>query len=153
MIRLSILALASLGAAAFAQADPHKVFDTYLTQGGGSHVEISDCGDGTPCGKIIWINPDTLPAGETAQTAKGRNGELVLGQMILKDFDRKSKDWRGGSIYDPENDKKYSARLKRMSDGNLQLKGCIGPICQTQVWELVASQSAAITSDSELIRE
>lgn len=147
MIKPAILALASIGIAAFAHADPHKVYATFITQGGGSHVEISDCGDGTPCGTVVWINPETLPAGETVQTVKGRNGEHILGQMILSDFDRKSKDWRGGSIYDPENDKKYAARLKRLSDGNLQLKGCIGPICQTQIWELAPQQSAELTAN------
>jgi len=37
----------------------------------------------------------------------------------------------------------YSARLKRMDNGDLQLKGCIGPLCQTQVWTFVDPQYAA----------
>lgn len=146
MIRSATLLLASIGLAGLAHANPHKVFDTFLTQGGGSHVEISDCGDGTPCGTVIWINPSTIPAGFSDTTVAGRNGELILGQKILKDFNRKSKDWRGGTIYDPENDKRYAARLKRLADGNLQLKGCIGPICQTQIWELVTPKTAAASS-------
>ena len=124
-----------------------------MTQGGASHIKIFDCGNGSPCGKIVWINPNTLPAGVTANSATGLNGEPVLGQMILKGFDRKRKDWRGGTIYDPENDKRYAARLKRLTDGNLQLKGCIGPICQTQVWEHVPIQSAAITNTTSSNQE
>ena len=54
--------------------------------------------------------------------------------LILKGFEKKKNDWRGGTIYDPENDKTYDARIKRLDDGNLQLKGCVGPFCQTQVW-------------------
>ena len=150
MNKQAVIILASVGLTSLAHADPHKVFDTFLTQGGGSHVQITDCGDGSPCGTVIWINPSTLPAGETVTTVKGRNGELILGQKILTSFNRKSKDWRGGTIYDPENDKRYAARLKRMADGNLQIKGCIGPICQTQIWELVdeTSQAATVTDNT-----
>ena len=142
MIRYAICIFFAAGITGLAHADPHEVFDTFSTPGDASHIQISDCGDGTPCGTVIWINPETLPPGETQTTARGQNGELVLGQTILKEFSRKSKDWRGGTVYDPENDKRYAARLKRMTNGNLQLKGCVGPICQTQVWKKVTSQSA-----------
>ena len=58
----------------------------------------------------------------------------LLGLLILKGFEKKKNDWRGGTIYDPENDKTYDARIKRLDDGDLELKGCVGPFCQTQVW-------------------
>ena len=61
-------------------------------------------------------------------------GEPVLGLLMLQGFDKKKKDWRGGTIYNPKNDKSYASRLKRLSDGRLQVKGCIGPVCQTEVW-------------------
>ena len=37
---------------------------------------------------------------------------------------------------DPEIDKSYASRLKRRDDGRLEVKGCIGPICQTQLWDV-----------------
>ncbi len=143
MQRFVAATIVALGLAGGANAEPHDVFATFLTQDGGSHIEITDCGDGTPCGTIVWINPETLSAGKTAETATGQNGAPILGATLLRDFKRKNKDWRGGTVYDPENDKLYAARLKRLDDGNLQLKGCVGVFCQTQVWTVVPDRLAS----------
>jgi len=134
---LIIGAISQLGLAGVAMADPHDVFATFLTEEGTSHIRIVDCGDGTPCGTVSWIDPASLKDGMTPEDVISKKGEQVLGLQLLGGFDRKKKDWRGGTVYDPENDKMYSARLKRMDNGDLQLKGCIGPLCQTQVWTFV----------------
>jgi len=83
----------------------------------------------TPSEAILVVAGDVTP-----QDVRAKDGEPVLGLLILKGFEKKKNDWRGGTIYDPENDKTYDARIKRLDDGNLQLKGCVGPFCQTQVW-------------------
>ena len=137
---------ALMGAAGIACADPHDVYATFLTQEGTSHIRIADCGDGTPCGTVTWIDPESLEAGETPDDVLSKNGDHVLGLRLLQGFTRKRHDWRGGTIYDPENDKLYSARIKRMKSGDLQLKGCVGPLCQSQTWTLVDPQFAAKVS-------
>lgn len=136
MIRTAGLAacVAMFGAAAQAE-DGHNVYGTFLTQAKTSTVTIEDCGDGTPCGRVSWIDPNAMEPGMTPEAALTEAGDPVLGLLMLQGFDKKRKDWRGGTIYDPENDKTYASRLKRLGDGRLQVKGCIGPICQTQVWE------------------
>lgn len=136
MIRTAGLAacVAMFGAAAQAE-DGHNVYGTFLTQAKTSTVTIEDCGDGTPCGRVSWIDPNAMEPGMTPEAAVTEAGDPVLGLLMLQGFDKKRKDWRGGTIYDPENDKTYASRLKRLGDGRLQVKGCIGPICQTQVWE------------------
>ena len=125
--------VALLAGTAAAQ-DTHDVFGTFLTQEQTSTVTIEDCGDGSPCGRVSWIDPDAMEPGQTPETALTKAGEPVIGLLMLQGFDKRRKDWRGGTIYDPENDKTYSSRLKRRDDGRLEVKGCIGPICQTQVW-------------------
>ena len=118
-----------------AQADTgHDVFGAYLTEAKTSAVVIKDCGDGSPCGRVAWIDPAAMEPGMTPETARTEAGDPVLGLLMLEGFEKRRKDWRGGTIYDPENDKSYASRLKRMTDGRLQVKGCIGPICQTQIW-------------------
>ncbi len=115
-------------------AGPHNVFGTFLTQEKNSHIQITDCGDGSPCGTIVWLNPETLDEGVTPKTAKSKTGEPILGLQILSEFTRKKKDWRGGTIYDPGKDKSYASRLKRLENGSLEVKGCISLFCQTQIW-------------------
>ena len=136
MFRTAGLALGVVLFSAAAQAeDGHNVYGTFLTQAKTSTVTIEDCGDGSPCGRVSWIDPNAMAPGDTPETAVTKAGDPVLGLLMLQGFDKKKKDWRGGTIYDPENDKTYASRLKRLGDGRLQVKGCIGPICQTQVWE------------------
>ena len=71
----------------------------------------------------------------------GNKGVPVLGSTILEGFEKRTRDWRGGTIYNGENGKTYNARLKRLENGNLQVKGCIGPICSTQIWPLLEDAS------------
>ena len=135
---LTSLFLALLITQSPAHADAFDVYGKFLTEEGDSHITISDCGDSTPCGRIAWINPATLEEGQTADTVRAEgNGELLMGMQILSRFEQGKNGWRKGKIYDPKTDKTYSSRLKRMDSGDLQVKGCIGFICQTQVWKTV----------------
>ncbi|MEO0466775.1 MAG: DUF2147 domain-containing protein [Pseudomonadota bacterium] len=140
-MRSVILGLLAVCLSGVAHADGKDVFGIWLTEAGSAKLNISDCGDGTPCGRVIWMDPDALRPGLTPETATDENNpdpeqqaQPVLGLLMLSDFNERSRDWRGGDIYDPESGKTYGARLKRLDNGTLQVKGCIGPICQTQIW-------------------
>lgn len=139
MPKIAVMFFLTLFMANAAYADSHDVFGTFLTEEKNSHIQIKDCGDGSPCGVIVWLNPATLDAGVTPETAKSKAGEPVLGLTMLKGFSRKKNDWRGGTIYDPGKDKTYASRLSRLDNGDLEVKGCIAFICQTQTWTPVAS--------------
>lgn len=146
MLKLTGLAASAALLALSAQAqEGHDVFGTFLTQAKTSTVTIEDCGDGSPCGRVSWIDPTAMEPGQTPETAMTQAGEPVLGLLMLQGFEKRRKDWRGGTIYDPEADKSYASRLKRLNDGRLQVKGCVGPICQTQVWDVApeAMQASA----------
>ncbi|GGX65712.1 hypothetical protein GCM10011309_14970 [Litorimonas cladophorae] len=53
---------------------------------------------------------------------------------MLWGFEEKSDKWSSGKIYDAESGKSYKSKLERQADGSLEVKGCIGPICQGQIW-------------------
>lgn len=135
MHRFVSLMTVLFAAAPLASADPHNVFGVWETEAGNSHIQIADCGDGTPCGTVVWINPNDLQPGMTPETVVDANGDNVLGLKMLYGFDKRKNDWRSGTIYDPEAGKTYGSRIKVRNDGKLQVKGCIGPFCQTQVWD------------------
>ena len=138
---IPLLALASV-VVGTAQANPHDVFGTFLTHKKTAHVEIADCGDGSPCGTVVWIDPAAISNGATPEEAVDAKGQKILGLTMLEGFQKKKSNWASGKIYDPEDGKTYGSRLKRLDDGTLQVKGCIGPLCQTQIWELVTSETA-----------
>ncbi len=132
------LATALLSTTTAASEGSHDVFGTFLTEDGDSHIKISDCGNGSPCGTVVWIDPASLAEGETPETITSKaSGEPIMGMTMLWEFERSKKDWRKGKIYSPKADKTYSSRLMRLENGDLQVKGCIGFICQTQLWTSV----------------
>ena len=139
MLRRLAIATLALAATGLAHADPHNVYGVFATPEGDSHLTLADCGDGTPCGTVTWIDPAAMAPGETPETARTKAGDPVLGLVMLKGFEKKKSDWRGGTIYDPRNDKTYASRLKRLGNGALQVKGCVGPVCQTQIWPAVTA--------------
>ncbi|MEM1149653.1 MAG: DUF2147 domain-containing protein [Pseudomonadota bacterium] len=145
------MTLAALALAGAAHGEGKDVFGTWLTPSGSAKLEISDCGDGTPCGRVVWMDPAAMRPGLTPEDATDENNpdpELrtrpVLGLLMLSDFEERRRDWRGGTIYDPEAGRSYGSRLKKRDDGTLEVKGCIGPICQTQVWTPTTLEAASV---------
>ena len=126
--------LFTLASPAFA-ADSKAVYGTWLTESGSAQIEIKDCGDGTPCGTVVHL---TDPASAGKLDANNPDPKLatepIVGSKMLWGFKAKSNKWSGGRIYDAESGKDYKSKIKRLDDGTLEVKGCIGPICQKQIW-------------------
>ncbi len=150
MFRLPmILAIVILASTAQA-ATPLDVYGHWLNQKQTSIIEISDCA-GTPCGTIRWIDH---PAPETLVDSENPDGDLqtqpLIGLTILQGYKARGDQWKKGRIYDPESGKTYSSKLRRKADDTLEVKGCLGPICQTQIWtpSLGQSSSTAIAPEA-----
>lgn len=131
---LPVLIALAISGGADADTNTHDVFGAFLTDEGSARIEITDCGDGSPCGHFVWFNPNDPPRVKATRAFSEQQGKPLLGALMLQGFSRRKSDWRGGRVFDSDNNKVYAARLKRLPDGSLQVKGCIGPFCQTQVW-------------------
>jgi uncharacterized protein (DUF2147 family) len=62
-----------------------------------------------------------------------RKRRLLASTPILSAFTADADLWRG-QIYDPKSGKSYRSVIRRKGPAVLEVKGCIGPFCQTQVW-------------------
>ena len=145
MIRtVSILAALTIASTGSASADNAlDVYGAWLTQKQNSVVVISKCSE-SPCGEIVWIDaPDAETLTDTENPDEALRARPLLGLKMLYDFEARKDQWKKGRIYDPETGKTYGSRLRRLEDGTLQVKGCIGPICQTQIWTPAEVDAAA----------
>ncbi|MEL7453059.1 MAG: DUF2147 domain-containing protein [Pseudomonadota bacterium] len=138
----TLMAISGLSATV-AAASPLDVAGLWLTEAGTGHIEIKDCGDGTPCGTLVWVDP---MAANTHLDAKNRTATLrnrpLIGVPIVWGFKRATDAWRGGKIYNPEDGKTFRASLSVTQDADLEVKGCLGPLCRTNIWtRLDASRS------------
>jgi uncharacterized protein (DUF2147 family) len=108
---------------------------TWRTQSGAGTVRIEACGTKT-CGRILTGTPK---AGETGLDFRNPNAALrsrpLIGANILSNFVRQADNsYKQGTIYNPEDGKTYRSEFKLKADGRLEVKGCVGPFCQTQIW-------------------
>ncbi|WP_298471163.1 DUF2147 domain-containing protein [uncultured Erythrobacter sp.] len=107
----------------------------WVTEDKDGIVLIGKCGAST-CGKIVrfLITP---PDGPDQRDIYNPNPKLkkrkLLGLPVLTNFKEESDLWRG-TIYDPNTGKSYRSVIRRKSANTIEVKGCIGPFCQTQIW-------------------
>ncbi|EMD83526.1 DUF2147 domain-containing protein [Pacificimonas flava] len=107
----------------------------WITEDGKAVVRIADCG-ASLCGRVVefLVPPPSGPDQRdihNPDTAKRHR--KVLGLAILTGFEEDGDEWRG-EIYDPKKGQTYRSLLERSAPDRLQVKGCVGPFCQTQIW-------------------
>ncbi|HYK66264.1 MAG TPA: DUF2147 domain-containing protein [Patescibacteria group bacterium] len=147
MKRLSLVFIALISIsfaasiAALAQDAPTPV-GTWVTEKGGAHIQIKDCG-GTLCGTIVWLkNPhdkDGKDSIDSKNPEPGLRSRKIMGLPLLNGFAPDSGDskvWTGGTIYDPDSGKTYSCKLTLQDDGTMRVRGYVGIslLGETQVW-------------------
>lgn len=130
---LGFAAAAVLLAAPLAAAQP--IEGRWITQDGDAVVTVAPCGRSL-CGTIsrFLVTP---PEGVGQRDVNNPDARLrtrrILGLPVLTDFSRDGDVWRG-RIYDPKSGRSYRSVLERRDARTLAVKGCIGPICRTQLW-------------------
>lgn len=100
-----------------------------------THVRVSDCGDGTPCGVLVWVDPAaTNRRFDDRNPDRSSRHRPLIGLRVLSGFERDGQIWRGGRLYNPDDGMSFACRLERGPDGQLRVTGCLGPLCQTNIW-------------------
>ena len=133
-MRLAALLSLALVASPLAAADPIDGLWTTATKDG--QVRIGKCG-ATRCGrlaKFLVVPPQGIDQRDTENPEPSLRSRKLLGLPILTGFKPDGDVWRG-TIYDPKAGKSYRSVLKRRNATTLEVQGCIGPFCQTQVWK------------------
>jgi uncharacterized protein (DUF2147 family) len=114
---------------------------TWLTNRKDAHILIKNCGDGSPCGYIVWIDPQKL---EQARRLPNQDPSAnPIGSKVLWGFVRQNNGWEKGSLHNPEDGKTFRSRLRMQEDGNLKVTGCLGPFCISHPWTRVVNAPGA----------
>ncbi|WP_285712173.1 DUF2147 domain-containing protein [Erythrobacter oryzae] len=127
-----VLGAAAMIPAAFA-AEP--ITGRWVTAEKDAVVAIAPCGKAL-CGRIerFLVPP---PGGNDQRDVNNpdpaKRTRKLLGITILTGLVADGDVW-SGKVYDPKKGKTYTAYVRRKPDGTLEMKGCVGPFCQAQVW-------------------
>ena len=136
--RLAALAVAGVSlavAGAAIAADPTGLWQTPVK---GGQVRIEPCG-GALCGTLV--TSDMIRSQPGLKDARNKDpalrGRTLKGLQLFRGLKGGPPAWSGGSIYNPDDGKTYSAKLKMTDDRTLQVSGCIGPLCRPQTWKRI----------------
>ncbi|HTI66370.1 MAG TPA: DUF2147 domain-containing protein [Caulobacteraceae bacterium] len=128
---------AAMTLASAAAASPAEGLWRTPTRGG--QVRIAECGAAL-CGRLV--GSDAITADPTL--ADTRNKDAALRTRPLKDlpllqgFAGGPAEWKGGTVYNPEDGGTYRGSIKLADPDTLRLTGCIVfPLCKTQTWKRV----------------
>lgn len=137
MMKTRVLALAvGLAAMASPALATGPITGRWVTAEKDAVVAIGTCGKAL-CGRLERFL--VLPAGGKDQRDVNnadptKRSRKLLGTAILSGLTSDAGVWRG-QVYDPKTGKTYTSEVRRKPDGTLEVKGCVGPFCQAQVWK------------------
>jgi uncharacterized protein (DUF2147 family) len=120
MLRASLVALALT--AVVSSANASDAAGLWIRDDGSAKLRFVPCGGGgTLCGFLAW--------------KKESGGAAKIGQKLFSDMKPNGKDSWEGSAFNPEDGKRYAAKLT-LSGDRLVTAGCVlgGLICQSFDW-------------------
>ena len=110
----------------------------WLTQAGDAKVAVSRCGSGL-CGRVVWLRDPIDPATKKAQVDdKNENPKLrtrpIIGIALFLGMKGTGPNAWAGQIYNADDGKTYASTVKLTDSGQLEVRGCAGPLCGTENW-------------------
>ena len=126
----------SLASSAAMAADPAG---TWLSEDGGTKVQIANCG-GKLCGTVVWLNRPTDPSTGKPKTDslnpdRGKRGRPLLGLQVVHGLTSNGPDTWSGQIYNADDGKTYQAHVMVVSTSAMKVEGCVLTVlCKGQTW-------------------
>ena len=126
----------SLASSAAMAADPAG---TWLSEDGGTKVQIANCG-GKLCGTVVWLNRPTDPSTGKPKTDSlnpdpGKRGRPLLGLQVVHGLTSNGPDTWSGQIYNADDGKTYQAHVMVVSNSAMKVEGCVlAVLCKGQTW-------------------
>ncbi len=131
MKRRGLLAAVLMSMGIVLVGQPSRIVGYWLTEEGQSQIEISRGDDGQFYGRIVWLeeplDDDGLPKRDDENPDRSLRSRPLAGLEILEGFsyDQEKGEWSGGTIYDPENGRTYSAYMRLDGTNTLRMRGYV----------------------------
>ncbi len=136
-MRIAVTFLGLVAAAPLAAAEP--ITGRWVTADKDAVVAIAKCGKAL-CGtieKFLIAPPGGNDQRDVNNSDPAKRDRKLIGTPILFGLTAERGAWRG-QVYDPKTGRTYTSEVRRNGAGALEVKGCFGPLCQTQVWKKVS---------------
>jgi uncharacterized protein (DUF2147 family) len=127
----ALAAMVSISAPAIAE----DVTGTWLSQTGETRIRIAPCG-GALCGTVVW---QKTPSKDVNNPDPSKQNRPVVGIQMISGMKQSAPGEYAGQLYNFQDGKTYTGKLKIAGPGSLNLSGCVmaGIICRSQTWTRV----------------
>jgi|SRR6185312_17199154 len=114
-----------------------ELIGTWLTQQGDAHIRVAKCGKAL-CGTVVWLKDAVdaktgQPPVDDKNPDPGKRSRKILGIQIFAMEQNATGSWTGG-IYNSDDGKTYDGRLSPQGEDGLEVQGCAGSLCGSEVW-------------------
>src|SRR4051812_23692649 len=110
-------------------ANPDAILGIWANSSNRGHIEIYKV-NGRYYGKIIWLKHPYDASGKPKVDFRNPNqvyrNQLLLGMVMLRDFEYEDEEWKGGKIYNPQDGKEYNSYIKLTDEKTMSVRGYIG---------------------------
>jgi uncharacterized protein (DUF2147 family) len=119
------------------RASAEELIGTWLTANSDAHIRVAKCGKSL-CGSVAWLR-DAVDAqtGQPPVDTKNPNPTMrsrkILGIRIFVMDQDNTGTWVGG-IYNSDDGQTYKGRLAPRGEDELEVQGCAGSLCGSEVW-------------------
>lgn len=152
VVAYMVAALAVPLAAAAERTPEDPAWGLWLTENERAIVEIAPCG-GETCGRMVWVANPVDEAGEPKRDANNADGAKrerpICGLELVGGLHRTDDGtWTEGWLYNPRDGATYSAEMRTLSPGQLEVRGYLGvPVLgKSQVWTRVGDDRGGCPS-------
>jgi uncharacterized protein (DUF2147 family) len=119
------------------RASAEEIIGTWLTANSDAHIRVAKCGKSL-CGSVVWLRDAVDPkTGQPPVDDKNPNVTMrsrkILGIRIFVMDQDNTDSWVGG-IYNSDDGKTYKGRLSPRGEDELEVQGCAGSLCGSEVW-------------------
>ncbi len=135
LLRLSVPAVFAVSLSTAAIGAPASIQGNWVTKEKDAVIKIAPCGAAL-CGSIakyLVTPPKGADQRDVNNPDKSKRSRKLLGSNVLINLVPDGDKYKG-TIYDARNGRSYRSVIYKGTSGNLVVKGCLGPLCQTQNW-------------------
>jgi uncharacterized protein (DUF2147 family) len=118
----------------------NQILGKWQTENKKAIVEIYEK-EGIYYGKIVWLKTPNDSKGKPLKDIynpnKKKRTNSIMGLVILNGFIYSEKEWKGGTVYNPESGETYSCKMWLLDNNTLKGRGYLGVLFSTQKWTRV----------------
>jgi len=113
---------------------------TWVTKNGDAHIRVAKCG-AAMCGTIAWLREPIdratgQPQIDSNNPDPAKRSRKILGLTIFAVQPDNDGSYVG-TIYNADDGQSYRGKVIRRSPTQLEVQGCLGVICGSEIWNVV----------------